>query len=159
MIHTQEFHAPATANLRVRLAGLFTGDQLDAAMDRAAGASRAVVAVFAASPVDCWNEHCDGGEAAAVEWVIEFFVPPPSLEQFHRELESQLLQMSRTYVAGRTRGAFAPCVLRNVAGGTFHQYRYATKCGGLPVGDWRWSVNRDYVTGVMHQARVGWQSM
>ena len=159
MIHTQEFRAPARRNLTARLAGLFTGEQLDGVMDRAAAASKAVVSVFAASPVDCWNEQCDTGESAAVEWVVEFFVPPPSLEIFHEALEAQLQRASRAYASERSRGVFAQCVMRTVSGGIFHQFRVAGKCSGLMSGDWRWSRDRDYITGVLHQARIGWQSI
>ena len=145
------------ATLTDRLAGLFTPDQLDQAMDRAARQARATVAVFAAAPADTWNEHCTAGECAAVEFVVEFFVPPPSLEQFHRELEAQLLRLSPDYLRGRSRGVFATCVLRQVSVGTFHQHRVAAKVCGLPPCDRRWSRDRGHVEGVLRQARTGWR--
>lgn len=143
-----------------RLAGLFTPADLDRVIDRAARACKCVVAVFAAAPAHCWNEHCAGGECVAVEWAVEFLVPPASLETFHRELEAQLLRASQAYVVGRSRGLFAPCILRNVPGGTFHQHRVAAKCDGpMTDADHRWSADHGYVGAVLHQARIGWHEI
>ena len=104
-----------------QLAGLFVADELDAAMDHAARFAQATVSIFAAAPVDCWDES----ESAAIEFAVEFLVPPPSLDVFHRELEAQLLRQSPRYVAGRYRGDFGPCVIRSIPDGAFHQSRVA----------------------------------
>src|SRR5438445_272406 len=95
---------PAASALTVsralgQLATLFTADTLDAAMDRAARAAKATVATFTAAPADCWGAGDDDAPgAAAVEFVVEFFVPPASLALFHRKLEAQLLLASPPYL-------------------------------------------------------------
>jgi len=138
---------------RDRLAELFEVEQLDVAMDRAARCAQATVAVFAAAPLDRSNET----ESAAIELAIEFFVPPASLELFNRELEAQLLRLNPKYVAGRNRGDFGPCVLRNIPFGAFHQHRVAWRFTADQQRQARWSKDRALLDEVLHQARVGWR--
>jgi hypothetical protein len=138
------------------LATFFASGQIDTAIDRAARISRAVVAAFAAAPAECWDErHAD---TLAVEFVLEFFVPPPSLELFHRELEAQLLLCSPRYVTGRYRGAFAPCTLHAIPAGTFHQQRFAAGIAAEEQREARWASDRAVlVQPLLHQARTGWR--
>jgi hypothetical protein len=142
-----------------RLAELFTSEQLDAAMDRAARGSRATVAVFAAAPVDCRADKDIDDSAAAIEFVVEFFVPPTSLDLFHRELEAQLLLASPRYVAGRYRGEFGPCALHNISTGTFHQHRITYASSAADQRQSRWSGDRLFLDGILHQARTGWREL
>ena len=142
-----------------RLAAIFTGEQLDAALDSAARAARATVACFAAAPVDCWADHDDATGLATIEFVVEFFVPPPSLDTFHRELEAQLLRTSPRYVTGRYQGEFAPCALQCVGGGTFHQYRVTCRASAADQRETRWSRDRVLLDGILHQARTGWREL
>ncbi len=139
------------------LADLLTSEQLDIAMDRAARASRATVSVFAAAPVDHWDEKKLEGGLAAVEFVVEFFVPPSSMDLFHRELESQLLQASPQYVEGICCGEFAPSVLHSILVGTFHQYRITCRTSAAEQRQFRWSRDRILLDGVLHQSRTGWK--
>lgn len=141
------------------LADLFTSEQLDTAMDRAARASHATVAVFAAAPVNCRDQKSQDGASAAVEFVVEFFVPPSSMDLFHRELESQLLQASTPYVDGRYRGEFAACVLHSILVGTFHQYRITCRTSAAEQRQVRWSRDRILLDGILHQARTGWREL
>jgi hypothetical protein len=136
-----------------RLGDLFTRELLDVAMDRAARHSRATVAVFAAAPVECPRF------LAAIEFVVEFFVPPTSMEMFHRELEAQLLLLSPGYVSGRYRGEFAACALHNISSGTFHQYRITCRASAADQRQSRWSRDRLYLDGVLHQDRTGWREL
>jgi hypothetical protein len=94
-------------NLTIQLTDHFTPEMLDLAIDRTARSVRAVVKMFTAAPVDCWNGRFVDGECAAVEFAVELFVPPLLVEQFDRELEGQLQRLSPEYVASRTRGLFA----------------------------------------------------
>ena len=139
------------------LADLFTSEQLDTAMDRAARVSHATVSVFAAAPVDHWAEKTRGEGLAAVEFVVEFFVPPSSMDLFHRELESQLFQASASYVAGLHNGEFAPSVLHSILVGTFHQYRITCRTSAAEQRQFRWSRDRILLDGILHQSRTGWQ--
>lgn len=142
-----------------RLSDLFSAEQLDAAMDRAARACSAAVAVFAAAPVDCWGDGTGSEGVAAVEFVIEFFVPPTSLEQFHRELEAQLLLVSPRYVTGRYRGEFGPCAVHTISAGTFHQYRVICRNSAAEQREGRWSRDRMFLDGILHQSRTGWREL
>lgn len=151
--HPAKLHPP----LREHLASLFTSKDLDAAVDQAARFTQATVATFAAAPADTWNENCSAGEWPAIEFVVEFFVPPPSLETFHRELEARLLRLSREYYASRAKGLFAPSVLRCVPAGSFHQYRVTLKRTDAGHAMDRWSASRSFVDGLLHQARIGWR--
>lgn len=141
-----------------QLSELSTAEQLDTAMDRAARCSEATVAVFAAAPIDCWADPNDKG-AAAIEFVVEFFVPPASQELFHRELEAQLLMASPRYVAGRYRGDFGPCGLHSISFGTFHQYRITCRTSAADQREARWSRDRLFLDGILHQARTGWREL
>jgi hypothetical protein len=142
-----------------RLSELFTAEQLDAAMDRAAQCSKATVAVFAAAPIDCWADQDSASGAVAIEFVVEFFVPPASQELFHRELEAQLLLASPRYVAGRYRGDFGPCGLHSISFGTFHQYRITCRASAADQRESRWCRDRLFVDGILHQARTGWREL
>ena len=142
-----------------RLAELFTAEQLDAAIDRAARGSSSAVAVFAAAPVDCWGDGIGTEGVAAIEFVVEFFVPPASLDLFHRELEAQLLILSPRYVTGRYRGEFGPCALHSISAGIFHQYRVTCRASSDDQRDSRWSRDRLLLDGVLHQSRTGWREL
>ena len=150
---------PLVPEAVAHLADLFTSEQLDTAMDRAARASHATVAVFAAAPVDCRDEKTLDSGSAAVEFVVEFFVPPSSMDLFHRELESQLLQASLQYADGRYRGEFAACVLHSILVGTFHQYRITCRASAADQRQFRWSRDRILLDGILHQARTGWREL
>jgi hypothetical protein len=148
-------HLRARRGASERLAEVFTAEQIDAAVDRAARASRCTVAVFAAAPAECWED--DGRSGACAEFVIEFFVPPASVELFHRELEAQLLLASRRYVTGRYRGDYLPCSVHAVEAGTCHQYRIATRMAADELREARWSQRRELIDALLHQARTGWR--
>ena len=141
------------------LAQMFTPEQLDAAMDRAARCPRATVAVFAAAPIEGWADQDAAEGFAAIEFVVEFFVPPASLELFHRELEGQLLRLSPRYTLGRYRGEFATCGLHAIAAGTFHQYRITCRTSAADQRDSRWSPDRLLLDGILHQSRTGWREL
>ena len=156
MTFTTPITPSRTVSAREHLATLFTVADLDREMDQTSRFSRATVATFAAAPADTWNEHCTGGEWPAVEIVVEFFVPPPSLEAFHRDLESRLLRASPAYLAARSRGLFAPCILRCVPAGSFHQHRLADRRTAVHDHE-RWSHSREFIAGLLHQVRIGWR--
>src|SRR5438094_774991 len=121
-IYPSAHHIDASASSAVacskRLAELFSAVQLDRAMDKAARISQAIVAVFAAAPIEVV-----GAEAPAIEFAVEFMVPPVSLDFFHRQLESQLAQINPRYLTARYRGEFSPCIVRCIPSGAFHQLR------------------------------------
>src|SRR5260370_36233252 len=139
-----------------RLAEIFTAEQLDAAMDRAGRSAQAVVAAFAAAPTDCSviGESANG-VSAAIEFAIEFLVPPCSLDLFHRELEAQLLRDSVQYVASRYRGEFAPCMVHEIPAGAFHQHRLVWRFAAERQSSLPWSRGRELVDGVLRLARLG----
>ena len=138
-----------------QLRSAFTAEQLDVAIDRAARSARGTVALFAAAPLDCWDER-EG--QAAIELVVEFFVPP-ALGHFHRELEAQLLAVSPSYVLGRHQGDFMACILHSIGAGTFHQHRIGEGISAEAQRAGRWSVDRGMVEEVLHQSRVGWREV
>jgi hypothetical protein len=136
-----------------RLAGTFTAEQLDMAMDIAARASEAVVSIFAAAPLDCWEKN----ESVAIEFAVEFMVPPSSLDLFHRGLEAQLHRISPRYLTGRYRGEISLSVLRCIPGGAFHQHRIICGSTADDQRDARWSPDRGLVDEIVHQAQIGWR--
>jgi hypothetical protein len=136
-----------------RLAGTFSAEQLDMAMDIAARSSEAIVSIFAAAPLDCSEKN----ESVAIEFAVEFMVPPCSIDLFHRALEAQLLRISPRYLTSRYRGEFRPSVLRCIPGGAFHQHRVVCGATAREQRDARWSLERGLVDGITHQARIGWR--
>jgi hypothetical protein len=147
--------AVASRDLFEQLGAAFTAEQLDVAIDRAARSARGTVAAYAAAPVDCWDER-EG--QAAVEVVVEFFVPP-LLGSFYRELEAQLLLASPRYAAGRDGGDFRPCVLHSIGAGTFHQHRVTIGMSAPEQCAGRWSGDRALIEAILHQSRTGWREV
>ena len=142
--------------LRRELVELFSPEQLDVAIDIAARCAHATVALFGAAPGIATRRSSGLQDGVAMEFVIEFFVPPESLEDFHRELETQLVRMSPGYQLRRNVGDLERCIVQRVPAGTFHQYRIASRVTPQAVRGGRWSGGRDVVDGVLVHARSGW---
>jgi hypothetical protein len=133
--------------------GMPSVDHLDRATYEAARAVAATVARYAAAPGG------GRGDAGHVEVVVEFLVPPASVEAFARALEAGLRRGSRGYAAARASGAVGPVRVRAVPPGAFHQWRVAWGRGDAELAAARWSDDRDVVEGVLRQAHVGWREL
>lgn len=138
-----------------RLAGLFTPQQLDAAIDRAGRRSEGVIAWFLGAPMNRPG-NAGGHASAGIEFVVEFFVPPQLIERFAAELETALLRASGEYALGRRVGLLAAPVIRVVQSGTFHQWRIAFRETDEAIRTARWSADRELLESVLHQSQVGW---
>jgi hypothetical protein len=114
---------------------LLTAVDLDSAIDGAARRASAVVAEFAAAVMSV-------GLTPAIEFAVEFFVPPMAIEAFAEELDDQLMRLSFGYAAARHRGELGAPVIRLVAPGAFHQWRSAARRMSRAQAEVRWPFAR-----------------
>ena len=138
--------------MAARLGGMFTPQQLDAAIDRAGRRSEGVIAWFLAAPANSAGDPA----SAALELLVEFFVPPHLIESFAAALDSALMRASQEYARARRMGLFGAPVIRVVHAGTFHQWRIVFRKTDEALRTARWSPDRQVLDSVLHQSQVGW---
>jgi hypothetical protein len=123
--------------------------QLDEAVDYAARVCKAVVGEFLAAP--------GGGGQRAMEVAIEFLVPPSSVERFAEELDRAMVRRSLGYSADRREGRTGAAQVTVLPSGAFHQWRAAWRQDARVQRARRWSVTRQFIDGIVQQARTGWR--
>lgn len=131
-----------------QLADLFCVRDLDAAMDRAARRSYAMVAEYLAAPL-----MAEGGQDHPS---LEFFVPAAITDSFAQYLEMHLRQICPRYAAWRDSGCFGPLSLHTVPSGTFHQWRMSWENLPALVPQKRWQDDRFLMESILWQVRMGW---
>ena len=99
----------------------------DAALSQACRATGAHVADYTAGPV-----YAADGKKGCHRWLIEWTTPPPSEEEFARELDRALQAVNSDYQAKRTADIFLdPLKITTVPPGTFNRWLASTgKLGG-----------------------------
>jgi hypothetical protein len=120
-------------------------ENADAGIAWACEQTGAIVADYTAGPY-----YPEGREKGLHEWVIEFTVHPPDIEQFAELLDQRLREVNGDYDAKRTRDvALARLQIHPAPQGTFHTWLYRRgKLGGQNKVP-RLANNREYLDSLM----------
>lgn len=124
-------------------------ENAEAAITRACDFTGAVIDNFTAAPV-----YFDEGRKGSHEWLIEFKVQPPSLEEFSRILDSSLREINSDYDAKRAHNlALVAPRVHSLEEGTF--YRWMKKRGKLGAQNKvpRLANSREYIDDILLMVR------
>lgn len=124
-------------------------ENAESAITRACGRTGAVIDNFTAGPV-----YLDEGKKGSHEWVIEFKIPPNSLEEFTNVLDGALREINSDYDAKRAHNlALVAPRVHSVEEGTF--YRWMKKRGKLGGQNKvpRLANSREYIEDILKMVR------
>jgi hypothetical protein len=120
-------------------------ENAEAAITRACELTGAEISNFTAAPV-----YLEEGKKGSHEWIVEFKVEPPSLDEFTHILDQTLREINSDYDAKRSNDlALTRPRLHRVEAGTFYNWmKRRGKLGGQNKVP-RLSNSREYVDDIM----------
>ena len=127
---------------------------LDEAIDYAARVCHGTVCEFLAAP-----SRCELAGARFVQMVVEFFIPPASIDQLADELDRAMIRRSLDYSSARRSGNATSVRVTALSPSIFHQWRMAWKIDPQDQRNRRWSHDRQMLDHILLYANDGWREL